>query len=101
MKNKEVFETTIMYEDVVKNPKEELTKILDTIHLSHECLIDAMKQMEFDSQNGLVVHRGENVKIEKDFKTKEIDQLLKLYDLHMTCDMNIEEFRKLIKLHKE
>ena len=94
VKNKAMYEYAIFYEDLCKKPSDVIEDVFSKLNISLKHLPTALNAMKGDSQKGFF--RGGYT--DKDLPTviNLMNQKFKNYNVPITVDMPMEEFRMLI-----
>ena len=102
LQHKHLYTHSVIYEDMMKNTKDELEILYKKLGIPTEFVLYAMKALKFDAQKGTFT---QNILVKSN--TKEIftesdwancDPVFKELGLPISKDMSIEDLRELIKL---
>jgi hypothetical protein len=85
-----------LYEDLSTNPEHECGKLFSILGLPREHLLEALKAMELDSQQGVLCLRGSgDIGVSTLVK---MESALKELESPVSISMGVEEFKKVMLL---
>ena len=95
LKNKELYDHTILYEDLMADNDNEMKKIFDVMEVDPKFIPDAKKAFNFDSQRGKFGGRGTDHIFISEKQWKEIDDLFKEYNMtQFSAESSVDDLRK-------
>ncbi len=96
--NKNLFNRTILYENLTREPEEELKKVFNIFGVSLDHIPVALDALKKDSQNGIWGQRGGGHSYVLDPRyLSTFDEYMKEMDLPIRHGMTEEEFKELFK----
>lgn len=98
--HKSVVKQTILYEDLVRDPRKEMETFFLTFGFPVEDLDDALKAMTKDSQNNMFKDnkaQASNKKASDILHEEEIDKIFQECQVPLSCSMTFEEFSQLFQ----
>ena len=100
LKNRNNYTMTILYEDLCDNSEKVIITLFQELQIPLDCLENAMKAFQVDSQQGLFGKRGGSGKRDGTETCRELDIMLKHYDVPVTTDITLEEFKNLLAIRE-
>ena len=97
LRHKNIYTHSVVYEDLMKNTKDELKSLFEKVGIPAEFVAYAIKALKFDAQKGTFGKRG-TTKLFSETDWEKCDEIFKDIDVPITKDMSIEQLRELMKL---
>ncbi|TKR83086.1 hypothetical protein L596_016735 [Steinernema carpocapsae] len=83
LKNKDKYLTIVWHHDLIRDPEKTIQNLFDKLQIPSECVPNALKCMDYDSQDGTFLSRKAIAKIKASEPTAEEVETFKLYCKHM------------------
>ena len=99
-RHKEIYKHTILFEDVIQDPKKEIKRIFDLMKISHEHLPGALESLKEDSQRGTFGPRGRRPKVsDKEYAYLDSWVVYMGGDPRVTCQMDLDTMRQILDIN--
>ena len=95
MKNKYV--ATILYEDLLKEPKNEIQQLFNSLGISNEFLDLSMEALKTNSQQGLFGKKGSSKTNDQTEALCKLDSIFKQFNVPFSSDGTLEQLKNLLK----
>ena len=96
IKNKHLYETTILYEDLCEDPRKLLGHVFSALEISSDHISAALKTMENDSHMGLFGKRGSYPNKDEISTIDMLETKFKECNIPLTINMSMADFRNLL-----
>ncbi len=96
--NRDIFDMTIIYEELVEDPRGTITGILKGLNLDVDLLSRCLLAMEVDSQNGMTRRSQQNraaVSNDPDF-VKTVNGVFETYDLPLNFKSTVSDLKRFL-----
>ena len=96
-KMKEKYLTTILFDDLIADPKKEIEYLFDVLSISREYLDHATEALKSDSQQGVFGKRGLGKIKDESEALGKLDAVFRQFDVPFSSDGSLEQLRELLK----
>ena len=96
-KMKKRYVATILYEDLVKEPKKVIKDLFDSLGISKEFLELSLEALKTDSQQGLFGKKGSSKTKDQSEALCKLDSIFKQFNVPFSSDGTLEQLKNLLK----
>ena len=96
-KMKHKYVATVIFEDLVIDPKKEIENLFDALKISKEHLNCSLEALKIDSQQGMFGKRGSLATKDQSESLDKLDSLFKQFDVPFSSEGTLEQLKNLLQ----